>query len=643
MTSYGSAPSYLDINIFDVVACQKNIISVSAYDVASLKIGSKSFSFVSEPLQWVLTNPTTSNTASIDVDFVDCILFEDLHFNFTSNTSPLYNCFYSLNGIDYEEFPFISYSIAGTIPSNDNIILSKYENSLVSMKTISGNRIYTIFDPILKTFIPFDSGEYTTFKSYLDAALSGNSAYVSVRYVFRYQDITNNSVSVYNNLKIKNLKLVLTHITFPITMNQFSVYAKIPFELKSNIIKFYNDNFFKPRYFEEYDFLPSITETFLDMLSYEQKDVGQSFSKYALNPLYKFDNLDYFLDIENTFTKKGFFNYQFAPVKESSYTNVAYEDLTLNFDIEEEFQLQFVKQYLYEYQNFFKCIKATQPKSTDIDYTSRLILFEQTKRSLYTHANIINTFVKGTLSGIETILGLFCKNLGYNFYYVEESPTPHNFIYRITTDLPRMYWENIIKDIVHPVSWNVEYVEIASSVPSLTNVWTEPRYQYESYAINFRDMFSRKYTELDYQYHHPSYTSANYRLPYGPSTRTIDESSIGNFETAKNFSNLPSGYTMQYQDSVDVSQESMLSVFSHTSSVINNIRTVDLEYKFTGLATRYVFIIFSSVELFRIDTTIPKFSFTIASSISNINITTELHNGDLVIIHMSEQYPLSIA
>ena len=59
---------------------------------------------------------------------------------------------------------------------------------------------------------------------------------------------------------------------------------------------------------------------------------------------------------------------------------------------------------------------------------------------------------KGVKEGIAKILELFSVNIGSFIFDIKSSPYNTNFVYRITTNLPKYYWTNILRPIVHPVS-----------------------------------------------------------------------------------------------------------------------------------------------------------------------------------------------
>lgn len=362
-----------------------------------------------------------------------------------------------------------------------------------------------------------------------------------------------------------------------------------------------------------------------------------NYSSYSNNPLFKLNHLDYFNDIRNTFSN-GLLNYKFVPVKSSEYQNTTYEDVTIKFDIDAEFRYQFINQYLHDYQIY---LKVLDNESLDKQY------LEQVKYFLFQNSNIINSYVKGSQIGIESILGIFCKNLHHYIYYVEDSTV--NFVYRITSTLNQTYWNNIIKPIVHPVSWSVEYIELKYNDANNTNVWIDSSVPYENYKINYRDSYKRIIDAVDVFEYRKSYLTVGNDLPYNTDTTPFDISSVGNFETPFLYSNFPAEYSVEidinllpYDSHINdnyVFVETATNQYEYTNS--NNIlvelvesdygnKQITFEYLFTGVATRYKFMVYDHTIpedyqlLYHIESDINKIVFMISNDITTISIVVML-------------------
>lgn len=86
------------------------------------------------------------------------------------------------------------------------------------------------------------------------------------------------------------------------------------------------------------------------------------------------------------------------------------------------------------------------------------------KAMLLRNVTLMNYF-KGNKVQMEFLITVFSDSIGYHFVKVDPDPY-YNFIYRISTTLPRAYWENDIKHITHPLGWDDFYVEIPADATS---------------------------------------------------------------------------------------------------------------------------------------------------------------------------------
>lgn len=259
---------FINQNIIDVVWNQKNKITVSHYTEASQKIKdnmsidiNKHFTLFNEPLIWTIDSPSNEY---LQIDFNENISFEDIQYDFTAEILPNIRCLYSYDGNNWNDFSYISYTVPTSITGTTYDILHSCEGKIIK---ICGDKSYFIYDPITKKIDIIENG-YSTIKLYLDNFYNNTYPSVDVTNVYRYKDKLNQNLSIYDNLRFRYMKLVLTG-TSSFVMNELLIYAKVSVNLESiSDINIFNDNFFKPKYFEDYDFIPSITKSFFEMLSY---------------------------------------------------------------------------------------------------------------------------------------------------------------------------------------------------------------------------------------------------------------------------------------------------------------------------------------------------------------------------------------
>lgn len=146
----------------------------------------------------------------------------------------------------------------------------------------------------------------------------------------------------------------------------------------------------------------------------------------------------------------------------------------INFENSKVIEELFVKQYLPEYQNYSNIINTDELTLLTSEERTNL------KSLIYKNVTLMNYF-KGNRSQIKFLVSVFSGSLGY--YYVSVDPDPYdNFVYRVSSTLPKKYWTTVLKDITHPLGWVDFYVE----VPKDKNAWVQDIYIDET---TFEDYF----------------------------------------------------------------------------------------------------------------------------------------------------------
>jgi hypothetical protein len=127
---------------------------------------------------------------------------------------------------------------------------------------------------------------------------------------------------------------------------------------------------------------------------------------------------------------------------------------------------------------------------------------------------------------MQKILELFASNIGNFIFDIQSSPYNTNFVYRITTNLPKYYWTNILRPIVHPCSWYDEYVyvDINSSLPNINVIPIQNR----NFYFRIKQKIELKTDILSYTYFNNDPSSIFYTVVVPPpSSITTTKTQIG--------------------------------------------------------------------------------------------------------------------
>jgi hypothetical protein len=219
------------------------------------------------------------------------------------------------------------------------------------------------------------------------------------------------------------------------------------------------------------------------------------------NPLYRLNQLGHILNFASVLANDATqYNYGFTSVT---------DDVIISQNIKQTLLELYFALYLNDYTEFLKYI--------DINSTDPEIL-NNTK--LYLLKNSIRiSAAKGVKQGIQKILELFAVNIGNFTFDIQSSPYNTNFVYRITTNLPKYYWTNILRPIVHPCSWYDEYVYVDTN-STLPNINVIPIQNRNSY-FRIKQKNELKSDILSYTYFNNNPSSIFYTVPGLINTVTI--------------------------------------------------------------------------------------------------------------------------
>lgn len=269
-------------------------------------------------------------------------------------------------------------------------------------------------------------------------------------------------ISIPNNLNVESdygyqCNIITGNTLSIFLVDTFTARRNIPIERQFDIDTVYLIKFDIENIQSSYEFITELTSD-----TQSQDETPQN----NINALYKLDN---FLDLRNISLISNSTNIKFDHTFKSAATNtvIPYKVSTITEDL-------LVSELLPDFVKFFNTIELDiEQNVTDITtQNERYLKLQKVKTSLLQNAHLINSGVRGTLSGIRFIFELFVDNLSeYFFVNVEPSPSGIPFVYRITSSLPKSIWYAIIRPIVHPISWYDDYVYInISDSTSNTNI-----------------------------------------------------------------------------------------------------------------------------------------------------------------------------
>ncbi len=169
---------------------------------------------------------------------------------------------------------------------------------------------------------------------------------------------------------------------------------------------------------------------------------------------YKKNLVSELLDVREIVETSEKFNYGIAPSEyepiEKTYSYETDDTKRLTFDLKSYFKVKVKNQFLAGYDTFFENLLSFGNLS-DAD-------FKDLERALYPRSYDLSTSA-GLLKRIKFILDIYAKAAGYHFVVVD--PHPHDeFVYYITTDIPRDYWSGTLKNLLHPLSWQENYISV---------------------------------------------------------------------------------------------------------------------------------------------------------------------------------------
>jgi hypothetical protein len=322
--------------IIDAITDIKNIMKVSPnFSRASHKMAKTTFSLFedfNESLVFEVNAPDDVNApdknfAWITVDITETCKVNELIYDVTASTTPYVKCFYSYEGKIWEEFPYFNYRVVNTssLTTAEADVLNQFRNTVfkkIQSSTTSftakddrgvvtqtyvpkQNYLYIAYDPISKTTIPLKEFEYETLaKAFNQLFVDMDRSVIDFIYTYKYLNPTTNEIHyIYEDLYVRHLRLefsqYLTDVV-PFSLNKLSFLTPLEISVDRTVVSCFSDMMYKPKYFEDNTFLPSLTKTFLEMLEFSDKSISKKIPTLEIDFLVDnyFFNVFLFTNIE---------------------------------------------------------------------------------------------------------------------------------------------------------------------------------------------------------------------------------------------------------------------------------------------------------------------------------------------------------
>lgn len=260
--------------IIDVLLHKKNRITVTEFDSGSSVLNNTSYGIfpVGEAFRWEISNPESVNNLII-VEFTESINLRDIVFDITANNLPITTITYSVDNKIFREYEFFYYNVNlnSVIENSEKEILVLYEGNSVEKKFIDENNyVYIVYEKNTMIPIRVPVGYYNVLKNYLDDinGLDINGELILKKnYVFSYYSKNTQKVEYFRNVFfVKSIKISQDGYTAPFKMNTFSIYSEENLTINNTDMKYLSGVLFQPKYFQQYEFIPSMMNTYFDML-----------------------------------------------------------------------------------------------------------------------------------------------------------------------------------------------------------------------------------------------------------------------------------------------------------------------------------------------------------------------------------------
>jgi len=250
--------------ILNLVYNQKNKLNCTTYSADMTEVDNieGEYGFRDE-IELIITEPVVRNIdLTLFLSAPSTIRFVDLEYssNFVGDVS----FYYSLDNITWRKFNYYKFSSISLDESGleeaDQIIIEKMEGKIIKIDYYN-NQIFSFYT---QNNIPIvvSQEEYEILYKFLNGG-----SYFNLSQIFLYDEETPLFDVVISGVKVEMRDCIVTS-EFPFIINNMIVESSTTILLNDNHYypSLFYKNMFKPKYFEEYNFMPNLTKTFLEML-----------------------------------------------------------------------------------------------------------------------------------------------------------------------------------------------------------------------------------------------------------------------------------------------------------------------------------------------------------------------------------------
>jgi len=327
---------------------------------------------------------------------------------------------------------------------------------------------------------------------------------------------------------------------------------------------------------------------------------------YQLQTLSKFNSIkDILLNSDNK-------NFKFNPVSYNTdsgkynYIKSSGVKAEVEESITDTARDLFINQYASEYRNYFNDIINRDKINTGYTLTEDSI--KQLNLLVLENISRLNC-LKGTKKLMEYVLGIYARVFNYQLISVVEDRN-FNFLYRISTSIPKDFWIKNIKPIVHPCGWFDVYNYIDSILADQIVDYSKNRtdlkkYIRENFAIDTVSNLEADYIQRNSLLKEFIHLYGNINPEYVVAHETESHNAChfaGVYGEAKFNINwgIERNPWQYYLDGIDK------EVYDYKNYKFFNDRTTnsyDIKYKTPGIGIEYIWRTFQRNKLIKVDRT----------------------------------------
>jgi hypothetical protein len=177
----------------------------------------------------------------------------------------------------------------------------------------------------------------------------------------------------------------------------------------------------------------------------------------------KLQGLNKILSVENLLKKEEDYLLKFTPTKFDEITKTTVNGTEeVSIPTNKTIIDKLIGSFYSEYKDFYQIVNNREKEKIDFAAQFDDNYINNIHLSFMKNMPKWNS-LKGNRRYIEIMLQYYAQILGYNVLSVVEDLAA-NFVYRVSTSIPKLLWDKKIKPFVHPLSWKCIYNEITSFI-----------------------------------------------------------------------------------------------------------------------------------------------------------------------------------